>query len=197
MFLSAVDEDHAGGPVADMYAAARRRWGYLPNFTRAFSLRPEAYAGWRGLLKAIAEGMDARRYELATLAAAQRLRSTYCAMAHSKILMEDFDGPKVVERILSDRATAGLSDVDRAVLDMAEKVAGDAGSITQADFDSLRSCGLEDAEILDVVLAAAARCFFSRVLDAVGAAADGELVAYFDPRQRELLTVGRAPEVPG
>lgn len=196
MFLSAVDETQAKGQVAEMYAADRERWGYLPNFTKVFSLRPAAYAGWRGLVSAIAREMDLRRYELATVAAAQRLHSTYCVMAHTKILMEDFDGPAVVERVLTDRAGAEMSDVDRAVMDLAEKVAADAGSISRADFDRLRAHGLEDAEILDVVLAAAVRCFFSKVLDAVGAAADGELAAYFDSRQRELLTVGRAPEAP-
>jgi hypothetical protein len=35
--------------------------------------------------------MDLRRYELATLAAAMRLRSSYCALAHGKELAERFD----------------------------------------------------------------------------------------------------------
>ncbi|MEJ7698109.1 MAG: hypothetical protein WKF71_00460 [Pyrinomonadaceae bacterium] len=34
------------------------------------------------------------------------------------------------------------------------------------------AAGLDDAEILDVVLATAARCFFSTVLDATGTLAD-------------------------
>ncbi|MGA7270345.1 MAG: carboxymuconolactone decarboxylase family protein [Acidimicrobiia bacterium] len=197
MFLSAVREEDARGPVAEMYRADRERWGYLPNFARVFSSRPEAYAGWRTLLKAIAGPMDPRRYELVTVAAARQLGSTYCVMAHSKILMEDFDGPDVVERILSGRAPGGPDGLDVAVMDLAQKVAADAGSITEADFDRLRDHGLEDAEILDVVLAAAARCFFSKVLDAVGAAADAELAAYFAPGQQELLTVGRPAEPPG
>lgn len=197
MFLSAVTEEDARGPVAEMYRAERERWGYLPNFARVFSSRPEAYAGWRTLLKSIAGGMDRRRYELATVAAARRLGSTYCVMAHSKILMEDFDGPDLVEQILGERASAGLGGLDAAVVDLAQKVAADAGSITQEDLDRLRGHGLEDAEILDVVLAAAARCFFSKVLDAVGAAADAELAAYFAPSQQQLLTVGRPAEPAG
>ena len=38
----------------------------------------------------IAGGMDTRRYELATLAAARELRSSYCSLAHGKILAERF-----------------------------------------------------------------------------------------------------------
>ena len=53
-----------------------------PNHERAFAERPEVYAAWRELNGAIKAGMDLRRYELATLAAARRLRSSYCCLAH-------------------------------------------------------------------------------------------------------------------
>jgi len=75
-------------------------------------------------------------------------------------------------------------------MDLAVKVADDATSITEADVDRLRSLGLSDAEVLDVVLAAAARCFFAKVLDAVGAEPDAKY-ASLDPELRDALTVGR------
>jgi hypothetical protein len=34
--------------------------------------------------------MDLRRYELATSAAARRLRSTYCVMAHGSVPLDQF-----------------------------------------------------------------------------------------------------------
>ena len=46
-------------------------------------------------------------------------------------------------------------------MDLVGKVVDDATSIEQADIDRLRALGLSDQDILDVVLAAAARCFFS------------------------------------
>jgi alkylhydroperoxidase family enzyme len=75
-------------------------------------------------------------------------------------------------------------------MDLADKVAADAASITPEDIDALRSHGLTDAEITDVVLAAAARCFFSKVLDALGAEPDHRFEA-LDPATRDALTVGR------
>ena len=63
--------------------------------------------------------------------------------------------------------------------------------MTEADVDRLRSLGLTDAEILDVVLAAAVRCFFSKVLDGLGAEPDARY-AQLDPEVRDALTVGRA-----
>jgi hypothetical protein len=72
-----------------------------------------------------------------------------------------------------------------------EQVAQDAGSVTQADVDRLRALGLTDAEVFDVIAAAAARCFFSTALDALGAQPDARFVATLDPALREALTVGR------
>lgn len=76
-------------------------------------------------------------------------------------------------------------------MDLADKVADDATAVQQADIERLRSAGLSDAEIVDVVLAAAARCFFSKTLDALGVEPDAKY-AELDPDVRDVLTVGRA-----
>jgi alkylhydroperoxidase family enzyme len=84
--IETVAPGKAEGPVADMYEADRAAFGYLPNLTRAFSARPEVYLAWKQLNGAVKAGMDLRRYELATVAAARRLRSSYCTLAHGEIL---------------------------------------------------------------------------------------------------------------
>ena len=189
-FTETVAPEQAQGAVAELYESDRANFGFLPNFTRAFSLRPDVYAAWRALNGAIKGNMDLRRYELATLAAARRLRSSYCALAHGTVLAEQFLGAQGVEAVVADHRTAGLDEVDVAVMDLADKVAADATGVTEADLDRLRSLGLPDAEIFDVVLAAAARCFFSKVLDAVGVPPDGKY-ADLESGLRDALTVGR------
>ena len=92
--------------------------------------------------------------------------------------------------VVEDHRAAGLDPVDVAVMDLAEKVAQDATTVTEADIDRLRSLGLSDPEILDVVLAAAARCFFSKALDGLGARPDARF-AQLEPELRDALTVGR------
>ena len=160
----------------------------MKNLERAFDERPEVYAAWRGLITAITAGMDERRYELATLAAARRLRSSYCCLAHGTVLLERFGEP--VREIALDHRAAGLDDVDVAVMDFAERVVDDATSIEAADLERLRALGLSDAEIMDVALAAAARCFFSKTLDALGVRPDASF-RELDPELREALVVGR------
>jgi uncharacterized peroxidase-related enzyme len=190
-FIETVPEDHAAGATAEQYAADQVTFGYLPNFTQAFSLRPAVYAAWRELNGAIKSGMDLRRYELATIAAARRLRSSYCTLAHGSVLIDKFLEPEAVRAVVADHRTADLSPADVAIMDLADKVADDATSIQQADIDRLRSVGFSDTDILDVVLAAAARCFFSKTLDALGVQPDAKY-AELDPSLRDVLTVGRA-----
>jgi uncharacterized peroxidase-related enzyme len=158
------------------------------NYERAFAERPEVYAAWVQLNTAVKDGMDLRRYELATLAAARRLRSSYCCLAHGTVLAERFGEP--VRQIALDHRAAGLDEVDVAVMDLAERVAEDATAITDGDLQRLRDLGLSDTEVMDVVLAAAARCFFSKTLDALCVQPDA---SYRDmaPELREALVVGR------
>lgn len=158
------------------------------NSERAFEERPEVLAAWQQLIGAIKDGMDLRRYELVTLAAARRLRSSYCSLAHGTVLHERFGEP--VREIALDRRTAGLSDVDVAVMDLAERVVDDAASIGEEDLQPPRDLGLTDTEIMDVVLAAAARCFFSKALDPVGVRPD-VTYADMDPELLDVLVVGR------
>ena len=158
------------------------------NYERTFEARPDVYAAWRELLGAIKANMDLRRYELATLAAAQRLRSSYCSLAHGKVLIEQFGEP--VLQIAADRSAAGLDDVDLAVMDLAERVVDDATSITDADRQRLRDLGLSDEEIMDVILTAAVRSFWTKTLDALGVQPDASY-AEMEPELREVLVVGR------
>ena len=158
------------------------------NFEAAFAARPEVYAAWVQLNTAIKANMDLRRYELATLAAARRLTSSYCCLAHGAVLIERFDAP--VLEIARDHRAAGLDEVDVAVMDLAERVVDDATSIGDDDLARLRELGLSEAEIMDVVLAASARCFFSKTLDALGVLPDAKYLELPEPL-REALVVGR------
>jgi uncharacterized peroxidase-related enzyme len=135
--------------------------------------------------------MERRRFELATIAAARALRSTYCLAAHSKFLRDDVGDETTLRAIVDDPSLAALEATDRAVMEFATLVARDASAVTQADVQHLRDQGLADADIVDVVFAAAARTFFTKVLDALGVQADAQLGEAFDPETREKVTVGR------
>lgn len=77
-----------------------------------------------------------------------------------------------IPAVVADPAAAGLDEADIAVMDLAAKVATDAASVTAGDRRRLIDLGVPAHEVEWVVLAAAARCFFSKSLDGLGAAPD-------------------------
>ena len=155
-----------------LYQVDQAALGYIPNYTRVFALRPEVYGGWRQLNDAVKAGMDQRRYELATLAAARSLGSNYCSLAHVAVLRDRFYDGAALRAIAVDYHDAALDPADVAVMDFAERVAAEPASVTGVDAENLRRNGLSDVDIFQVVLAACVRRFFSGVLTAVGAVPD-------------------------
>jgi len=191
MFITPVPESESTDDLAEYYRKQRSAWGFLPNYAGAFSTRPDVAEAWNLLNSTIRDGMDRRRFELATIAAARALRSTYCTAAHSKFLRDVCGDEESLKAIAADPSGASLAAQDRAVYEFATKVATDAASIVLADIDRLREVGLSDADIADVVYAASARSFFTRVLDGLGVQLDQQTAEALPADLLDSMIVGR------
>ena len=189
-YLPTVQPEEATGEVKEMYDADLAQKGYVANLTRAFSFRPDVEKGWLALKDAITSGMNPRLYELATVAAATALRSSYCSLVHGRILATDYYPASTVVSMAAEDTGDALDAADTAVVQFARKVAREADKNTQEDVDQLRGLGFSDADVFNIILAAAARCFFSKVLDATCTQADAVLRDTPD-QLRAALTVGR------
>jgi hypothetical protein len=75
--ITLVPEEQAEGKLLELYERERGTMGYVPNYTKAFSLRPDLYEIWGQLIKTIRSKMRFRRYELVTIAAAATIGCTY------------------------------------------------------------------------------------------------------------------------
>lgn len=190
MFIDTTPESAAEGALAEWYRSQRGSWGFLPDFAGCFSTRPEVAKAWAGLNLTIRGGMDRRRYELATIAAARALRSTYCTVAHASFLRDACGDEATVEALALAPDGSTLSGQDAAVYAFATKVARDASTIEQGDVDALRAAGLTDADVADVVFAVAARAFFTKVLDGLGARLDRATAETFAPEVLQAMVVG-------
>lgn len=180
--------------IAEMYRNAESTYGYLPNMYRAFGHRPEVMESWSALLTSLRGNIEPRRYELVTLAAARELRSSYCLLAHASVLAKEGLAGDELASIVDNADDAPLNEQERAIMIFATKVVRDATSITQADINALKTHALTDAEIFDIVAAAAARCFFSKTLDALGTSPDQTYVDKLGPELSEKLALGRPIE---
>jgi uncharacterized peroxidase-related enzyme len=190
-FLTTIEESDAAGGTAEVYASEHERVGYLPQYAQVFGERPAVYRAWRQLISEVTASMPTRRFELVTLAAARELRSSYCSVAHGAILADRFLTVDDVAQLAKGDVPDALDECERAVVSFASKVATSAADVSSEDIEQLRSQGLDDAEILDVVLATAVRCFFSTVLEATGTQADAVYAERLDSTLRDALTVGR------
>jgi alkylhydroperoxidase family enzyme len=114
-------------------------------------------------------------------------------LAHGGVLASQFYDEQRVVQIVADRSTADLDETDRAVMDLAAKVAADATSVSAEDVGRLKRLGRSDAEIFDVVAAAAARAFLTKVIDGLGFQPDSAY-AELAPELRDALVIGRPIE---
>lgn len=188
-FIRVTPPDEAVGETQSMYERQEARFGYVPNYAKVFSERPAIMRLWSDLLSGLRKNMETRRFELITLAASLEIGSSYCALAHARVLGERFLSEDELEAVVSGSSDP-LSALERTMMDVARKVCANASSVTQHDVDSLRGAGLTDAEIFDVLAVAAARCFFANLVDGLGAEPDATF-REMSGALRKRLVVGR------
>lgn len=188
-FIATVSPREADGDVRAMYERQQGKYGYVPNYAKVFSPRPEIMGLWAALLAGIRRNIEPRRFELVTSAAAHAMGNSYCALAHGRALTK-YVPAEDARAMFADPARPVLQAADAAVVRFARKVAVDASAVTREDADELKRHGFTDAEIFDVAAAAAARAFFAKLLDALGAQPDSAFLD-MDAGLRDALAAGR------
>lgn len=175
----------ASGHVTEMYDDDLHDDGFVYSHTQAMAINPEAHQAFEALIQAIVPSIGLRTYELATLGAARGIPSPHCLLAHGRrsLLIDALDEDQLEEIGRGD--LSAFTEVDTAVLRFAEKVSTDAAAMTDADSQALRDVGFDDRQIVDITLAAAARNFYSRALQALNV--PFEDVPGLSPRVAEAL----------
>jgi uncharacterized peroxidase-related enzyme len=189
--IDTIAPTQAEGEVRNMYLRQQKGWGFIPNYARVFSHRPSVMQAWADLQYTIRENIDEKSYELVTLAAAQSLNSSYCALAHGKKLISKYYSEEQLADIATDPASETLTPAEQTMMRVARKIVTDSSSVSREDIDELRQAGYSDAGIFDIAASAAARCFFAKLVDALGVQPDSS----FNQTSEQLksaLCVGRA-----
>lgn len=190
-FIETTPADQATGAVRDMYERQQKSWGFVPNYAKVFSHRPEIMNLWADMLRGIRSHVDPRRFELVTLAAAHALRSSYCSLAHAKALTEHLPEEEIPAMLDgSDMQPASLSEAEVLMMAYARKVATAPWRVTAGEIAGLQQAGFSDPEIFDIAAVASARSFFSGLVEGLGAEADASFMELSEPLRRALV-VGR------
>jgi hypothetical protein len=189
-FINTTPAADAEGAVLDMYRRQEEFWGHVPNYAKPFSHRPEVMARWGRMLAEIRRPVDDRRFEIVTLAVALELKHSACSLAHGKKLAGIIGDDDVI-RIANGEDTKVLTETEIAIMAFARKIARDASKITRGEVEVLtKTHGLSDEDVFDIAAIASARCFFTKILDALGVEPDSNNEG-MDRTLREALVVGR------
>jgi uncharacterized peroxidase-related enzyme len=188
-FIDTIPASEADDEVRAMFERQQAHYGYLPNYAKVFCHRPEVMRLWAQLQSGIKRHMDKRRFELITFASAHALRSTLCSLAHGRALTEFFSSEDV-QAMARGEAPQSLSAAEAAMLVFVRKVSRDASDVTRTDIQQLKQHGFTDAEIFDITAAAAARAFWTKMIESLGVETDAPFRA-MSPEFTKALTAGR------
>lgn len=133
----------------------RQQFGFLPNFYRAQTLRPdliESQIPWIGNLLVKQGALERRQKEYVFLVCSAANMSTYCVTAHCEIVrMLGIHGPEP-EQLAIDPMHADIPVADKALLAFALKLNKEPRKIDAEDVEELRTYGFDDAHILEAIL---------------------------------------------
>jgi len=100
-------------------------------------------------------------------------------MTHAGFLRRHSKDLDMASHFLCDYTQAPLSSTDRRILDFAVQVTQEPSAMTEDDMDQLRDAGLEEPQILSVVLIACLSNFMDRLANSLG--------VDLEPRHRRAL----------
>ena len=120
------DESELPADLQGLFRAARERIGFVPNVFRTYAYRPERLSAWFAHFRLLHEetpGLSAAEREMIAVVVSMANGCLYCLVAHGAALREAWGDPVMADRITLDwRRAAGLSDRQRAICAMAERL---------------------------------------------------------------------------
>ncbi len=138
-----------------LFAAIKSQFGFIPNFYRAQTTRPDLIEAETELVNAILineRALTRKQKEYIFLVCSAANLSTYCVTAHCEIVrMLKIEGPEP-EQIAIDYTATNLPMALKALLNFASKLNNDATKVSHSDIDTLRTFGYNDEQIMEAVL---------------------------------------------
>lgn len=173
--------DDVRGPIV----AIAEKTGFVPNVFLALAHRPaelRAFMSYHDALMDKAEGLTKAEREMVVVATSGANNCLYCVVSHGAILRIRSKRPQLADQLAVNPLEADLSARERAIVELALKVAVDSSHVNDDDLDRARAAGLDDDEIWDVGAIAAFFAMSNRLAH-LGAIRPND----------EFFTMGRTP----
>ena len=175
--------------------------GFIPNFFRAQTLRPdfvESEAQLMGTILLQDGGLTRQQKEYIFLVCSAANLNTYCVTAHCEIVrMLGLDGPEP-EQIAIDYVHSRISIADKALLNFCSKLNLQRSKVVRSDMETLRTFGFYDQQILEAVVTVGFAQFANTVAFGLGTVPDfrnskvESALGYLNGNAEDARSVGSA-----
>ena len=181
------------------FAVVQKSHGYIPNFFRAQTLRPD-------LLEAELEAVDRIllpedrltrvQKECILLAVSAANLNSYCVAVHCNMLRGLGMPAEEGDQIAVNHHESQLSEPDRALIDFAVKLGTNASDFSRDDVFKLRSLGFTEEQILECEVVTALNNFANTLQMGLGIEPDFEPPEVYEKNKMNLPHSVQSP-IPG
>lgn len=144
--------------VRERILLVQQQTGFVPNVFLGLAHRPDEFRAFFAYHDALMEkesGLTKAEREMIVVATSGANQCHYCVVAHGAILRVRAKNPLIADQVAINYRKADLTPRQKAMLDFALKVAMQAYTVNDADFEALRAHGFTDQDIWDIGAVAA------------------------------------------
>src|SRR4051794_2576759 len=128
--------------------------GFVPNIFMALAHRPDEWRAFFAYHDALMDketrGLTKADRELIVVATSAENHCLYCVVAHGAIARIRARNPRIADQVATHWRKAEIDDRQRAILDVAVRLAVRPWTVTDAHLAELRGHGLTDDDVWDV-----------------------------------------------
>jgi RNA polymerase sigma-70 factor, ECF subfamily len=159
------------------FATLRRSHGFMPNFFRAQTLRPdllEAEVEAMGRILISEDVLTRVQKECILLAVSAANLNSYCVAVHSNLLRGLGMPAEEGDQIAVDHHQSSLSEADRGLLDFAVKLGTRVSEFSREDIVKLQKLGFTEKQVLECEVVTALNNFANTLQMGLGIEPDFE-----------------------
>jgi len=173
-YVNEIEETQANAPLRELYGKIENGLGFLPHYFKTLGAMPKVIEAQLLLNEAIvADGALSKMLkEQIGIVVSAINSSLYCVTFHMELLRRFGVEKTLARKLTSDYESAPVESNVKTLLRFADKLTRHPDDIEEADIETLKSAGWDDAAVRETVLTVAYFNFVNRVSLGLGLVAE-------------------------
>ena len=148
------------GDIRERILAVQEKSGFIRNVFLVLAHRPDEFRAFFAYHDALMDkpgNLTKAEREMIVVATSGLNQCQYCVVAHGAILRIRAKDPLIADQVATNYRKADITDRQKAMLDFAVRVSAEAYTVSEADFETLKSHDFTEEDVWDI---AAISAFF-------------------------------------